>query len=1412
MSKKQATNTFGKGMMLDLHPLTVPSDVLTDALNATTITMNGNEGILQNDMGNGRVESAFLPPGYVPVGIKEYEGIIYVASYNPITNKSQIGSFPSPERNIDQTENDNNFGNPLKLLQEKYTRKYKCNTFNTTHEGIKLQEGLGQLTNKIEIFGDYKVLRSGDKFGFYFETDTQAENNNNIGNLSNYFSFDDPEHRHSNDNQLISNFDNLGGWDEENKVYQNNIVTLSTQVLDSNNNLRDLTGQLKRYDTNNNVIKFENSDITDDDKFNAGYFISNNKREDWDAVNKERNKKALNTYNNKLFGRLYLVGQVNVVDHIDVQLVTKSYIDESLSMYNSTLQETLPENTNILYFYIDYYYNCPSNKLHTPKLYFSYNGVIKDNISGFKRISDSTPNDEFRITRKVKSTDDTLVSNIVNACIETEVQQIETITCQDYTSGSIYNEKLAIYESEDIPKVIEEIVTENQPEDIGGEEVLVNTTEQTITTWSIEDPTYDPLTNLYKQRYFAYLVLDPNKYPLEQTSEESFSTVLNYVVIPRMKDIPGETTNPSLLTHIATEGSIDLSKIGSGECNITTWRYICTDTMVKLNWGLEDYPLDTDVITDMRMDFYDWNNASEIISDNASSSIDPEPVWYTTFNQISYNSVNTSVTFGDNTLKKRHIYLVKLSRKKNGNDELIGWRILITTSIYNDLFMMYDDYCSEEAQSDINDRNNIKITVKVSVESNTKSQSENSIQLHKLEDNEYVLCNDFSDIRNQVDDNTYSYITYTSFTTTKVLKVDLEIPEKYPFDFNNKNSIKYNINYESDITKNIEDNIINAQELPITNNTSIEDKLNEWEYVILNPQENYSGDSYITVKNNYNIPSQAIYKYGELQPITSKRKYESMYDFIERNLRSNIILFPFIGGHSDNDKGVAHFNLFSYEYDSGYMKHHIIDDIIKITGNKGIAKNLSTYKKKIDEILQSVGLEDNTFIIIGSPITFGWEDWQGNDIELGACGVKVINTINTYIDEINDTIEDNDDKIKKFSNNTSGNFMLRRDEYPYGEQYNRPQYFKLNEDSNQNTTDKRWFEKEVTGVSNPQDSANKFAWGHKDWFILLWKNKDGNFTIVNKFYAFDNEWIFKRGYIDHKTNNIGIIPNGYFKDNCRKASVLTSTDATSYPENIVGNRTNIQDWIIDKIFGINYTKNIFFKLNGQDTFTGCFIDPEQTQYNTNYTVEIEDSVHLVDIKFDQELLKYYDSELVVNSEEVNNSYSKLIIPKIIINQKKLGVNDKLNELINYLDFNLLSTEKNESLETKIYNILGMDNFISHIDTNKICEGCIKKDNKIYTLDSNGVDIIGDIYVFENGKLIISNLAENNKEFINSLMVKDNNLLIANYSTNKSQHYAFSYGDRPGGGYNSELVVKIDLPHIKYDSEENIQPVNLIFGL
>ena len=101
---RKATNRFTKGLVMDFSPENTKNELLTHALNATLLTFNGNELSLQNDMGNGRVETAYLPQGYVPVGTCEYGGIIYIVSYNPLEDKSQIGCFPSPERNISSDE------------------------------------------------------------------------------------------------------------------------------------------------------------------------------------------------------------------------------------------------------------------------------------------------------------------------------------------------------------------------------------------------------------------------------------------------------------------------------------------------------------------------------------------------------------------------------------------------------------------------------------------------------------------------------------------------------------------------------------------------------------------------------------------------------------------------------------------------------------------------------------------------------------------------------------------------------------------------------------------------------------------------------------------------------------------------------------------------------------------------------------------------------------------------------------------------------------------------------------------------------------------------------------------------------------------------------------------------------------
>lgn len=92
------TNTFTGGLNTDLHPLTTPNNIITDCINGTIITYNGNEFILQNDMGNYKLPLSLLPNNYIPMGIKEYNGIIYIVSYNPVEKLTQIGSYPFPQR------------------------------------------------------------------------------------------------------------------------------------------------------------------------------------------------------------------------------------------------------------------------------------------------------------------------------------------------------------------------------------------------------------------------------------------------------------------------------------------------------------------------------------------------------------------------------------------------------------------------------------------------------------------------------------------------------------------------------------------------------------------------------------------------------------------------------------------------------------------------------------------------------------------------------------------------------------------------------------------------------------------------------------------------------------------------------------------------------------------------------------------------------------------------------------------------------------------------------------------------------------------------------------------------------------------------------------------------------------------
>lgn len=107
-NKLNQINQFNGGMVKDVEPLMTPNTVMTDCLNGTLITYNGNEFALQNDMGNYSFKNGGLSNGFVPVGMKEHQGVLYIISYNPVTDKVEIGSFPSQQTiftpTIDNTE------------------------------------------------------------------------------------------------------------------------------------------------------------------------------------------------------------------------------------------------------------------------------------------------------------------------------------------------------------------------------------------------------------------------------------------------------------------------------------------------------------------------------------------------------------------------------------------------------------------------------------------------------------------------------------------------------------------------------------------------------------------------------------------------------------------------------------------------------------------------------------------------------------------------------------------------------------------------------------------------------------------------------------------------------------------------------------------------------------------------------------------------------------------------------------------------------------------------------------------------------------------------------------------------------------------------------------------------------------
>lgn len=620
----QAQNTFNEGMVLDNHPLMTPNTVLTDALNATLVTMNGNEMVLQNDMGNARVENAKLPPGYIPIGMKEYGGIIYIACYNPLTNKGQIGCFPSPQRQKTATQ----------ISEITPTFKFPDVTY-IKEENDEEWYKINSLLTKCEIFPKGTIIRSGDKFSVGLP-------------IASMFGTDNID---STGENFISNYDNV-----ENglvKTPMNRMYTFGVATLDNNGQLRDITNQLKRY-KGGQQVQFSNID-SDLYKFNCGYWQNEMSTEDKDGLvsselmDQTNVQSKLNTYNSKLFGRLFLYAKYNAIDSVDISIVgyKKSEITNDIKnpIYLNTKNQDDDKNIIkidspiVLFIYANYKYNCPDGSADLNK-----KDDLPKPLEGYKYYFDKYRN-----------------SNIIRGLLLTlKINKNTTQQLLEFNIPSDNNENYTV---------------------------------------GYGYPVYDSITNLYS---FSQLFTLPIKSSLNQTIEWSVTPIMRFFD-------NGKLINGGLLPDKGVNGSLDTGNINSGVMKLNTWNYYISGDRINLHWGYESYPRDNDVISDITFRFYDIAT-NEIVFNNGTVDIDNStPRWtYITKNRLSYNGtfsenfdINNFISnkASTNIFAPNKLFYVRISYTYN-NDTREDYRWMLITGLYNPSYWGTEEYSSIQDYND----------------------------------------------------------------------------------------------------------------------------------------------------------------------------------------------------------------------------------------------------------------------------------------------------------------------------------------------------------------------------------------------------------------------------------------------------------------------------------------------------------------------------------------------------------------------------------------------------------------------------------------------------------------------------------------------------------------------------------------
>lgn len=575
-------NTFEEGLVMDFAPDNTQSSILTSALNATLLTFNGNEMTLQNDMGNGRVETAYLPEGYVPVGTCEFGDIIYVVSYNPLTNKSQIGCFPSPERNISSDE--------ISPIQQSvnYTE------FQYLQNGVPTGELKSTSVKKIVYANN---MNPGDK---YIISSTGLDPTiSDYGNKNHiYGGFPKLTKIHViaiEDSGKINYLDNTVKW------YNNDFFLYGDTLSVDNADLDSYRSKISSYYS---IFQSKVSgklalliELERIDSFNCSYNIYTQEIPSSEEVN----------VTNKKYD-IYFNVSWNTSDNN----INPSQIVITSSEWPNAEDGLIPYDT----------YSDDGTIVTKTKVVPDYNWI--KGSAHYGSVLSRTYNPEDAISYE-QFINDYEYNKVISTFIQNARQDIQN------DDGTIIN---ISSDPNSYPTKVSIVYENNRPK-----------TDGSMTYYYINPQHYDAITSTYnfylqdgkevpcKQQLISddiinnffrkdvsKLVIDDLEIPSKTTinNVDYYNNiskfVWNYEIAPAMPY--------GVLQDLAIKGTIDFSKVGSGLIELSEWRYYNDGNIVTLKWGLDAYPEDNKNISKIVFEFYDNQGiaASYVISDKSSYS------------------------------------------------------------------------------------------------------------------------------------------------------------------------------------------------------------------------------------------------------------------------------------------------------------------------------------------------------------------------------------------------------------------------------------------------------------------------------------------------------------------------------------------------------------------------------------------------------------------------------------------------------------------------------------------------------------------------------------------------------------------------------------------------------------------------